>query len=168
MIQVEGAREVQRRTAHVREIATRHEELRPIIQREIGAGFMQANVCVGDHHYQLICEWERCIVQAKNLEAARRYEDAAKVYETLGLWAEAGAVRDKKTSRTVKHVTVNLNDLIDKLKSGGLSIPYKCGSCGASIVIDSNSRADGLKFCSYCGSAMDTDSITNMIRDALK
>jgi DNA-directed RNA polymerase subunit RPC12/RpoP len=65
-------------------------------------------------------------------------------------------------------VSVNLNDLIEKLRSGGLSVPYKCGSCGASIVIDSSTKADGLKFCSYCGSALDTDSITGIIRDALK
>jgi len=165
---MEGVKEAQRRTNHVREIAARHAELRPVIEREIGPGYMQDNFFVSDHGYRVICDLERTVVQAKNLEAARRYEDAAKVYETLGLWSEAGAARDRKTSRTVKHVTVNLNDLIDKVKSGGLSVPYKCGSCGASIVIDSNSRADGLKFCSYCGSAMDTDSITNIIRDALK
>ena len=116
----------------------------------------------------MILDWNNVVGQAKNFESARRYEDAAKCYEGLDLWNEAGQARDKKSSRTVKHVTVNLNDLIEKVRDGGLTIPYKCHSCGATITIDSHSDPNGLKFCSYCGSAVDPDSMLDIIKNALK
>ena len=134
----------------------------------LGTNDTQNEIPVNAHAYQQICDWERYIVQAKNFESARRYEDAAKIYEVLGLWKEAGSVREQKSSRTVKHVTVNINDLIEKVRDGGLTIPYKCHSCGATITIDSSSNPDGLKFCSYCGSAVDPDSMLNIIKSALK
>jgi DNA-directed RNA polymerase subunit RPC12/RpoP len=167
-IRIEAANEQQRKVAYVREVAATHAELCPMILRTLGVQDLQRDFSVGDHHYQQICEWETCIVQAKNLESARRYEDAAKVYENLGLWKEAGTVRDKKSARTVKHVTVNINDLIEKVRDGGLTIPYKCRSCGAMITIDSSSNPDGLKFCSYCGSGVDLDSMLDIIKNALK
>lgn len=168
MIQIAAANEQQRKVAHVREIATKHAELCPMILRTLGVQDMQRDFSVGDHHYSQICEWETYIAQAKNLESARRFEDSAKIYENLGLWKEAGTVRDKKSARTVKHVTVNINDLIEKVRDGGLTIPYKCHSCGATITIDSKSNPDGLKFCSYCGSAVDPDSMLDIIKSALK
>ena len=167
-IQIEATNELLRKAVYVREVAATQAELRPMILRTLGVQDLQRDFSVGDHHYQQICDWERCIAQAKNFESARRYEDAAKVYEELGLWKEAGTARDKKSARTVKHVTVNINDLIEKVRDGGLTIPYKCHSCGATITIDSSSNPDGLKFCSYCGSAVDPDSMLDIIKSALK
>lgn len=168
MAQMAAANERQRRSAHVRAVVASHAELRPLIIRELRVDDLQEDFPVSDHSYQLVCDWEMCVAQAKNFEAARRYEDAAKFYEGLGLWKEAGDVRDKKSAKTVKHVTVNINDLIEKVRDGGLTIPYKCRSCGATITIDSDSNPEGLKFCSYCGSAVDPDSVLNIIKSALK
>lgn len=167
-IQIEASREHLARMNRAREVAANHPELRPLIMNALRANDLQRDFNVDAHSYQLICDWERSIVQAKNFESARRHEDAAKTYEALGLWEEAGRARDRKSVRTIKHVNVNLNDLIDKLRSGGLSVPYKCGSCGASIVVDKNASPDGLKFCSYCGSSINTDALLSLLQDALK
>jgi len=164
----ERDREERRKALDVSQIIVRNPELREKIMARLGLKQFNGRFYVDYVSYQDICYWDKCVSYAKNLETAKRYEDAAKVYESIEMWKEAGLLREKKTSRTVKHVTVNLNDLIEKLRSGGLSIPFKCNSCGASIVLDRNSNAEGLKFCSYCGSAIDTDSIVSILKDALK
>lgn len=106
-------------------------------------------------------------VYAKNLEIAGRFEESARTYEQLGMYHEAGRVRGKSSSQTIRHVSVNLNDLIEKLRYGGLAIPYKCNSCGATITIDENSSADGLRSCSFCGAAVNTDALVRILQDAV-
>lgn len=160
--------EERRRQAHVNDIIARHPEMKAKIIHRIGLVDLDHHFIVEISAYDEILSWDQQLTHAKNLELAKRYEDAAKVYEELGLWKEAGTVRDKKSARTVKHVTVNINDLIEKVRDGGLTIPYKCRSCGATITIDSTSNPDGLKFCSYCGSAVDLDSMLDIIKSALR
>ena len=164
----EKLKDEQRRRTFVSQTIAKHPELRPRIMQRLGLATFDGSFMVEYPAYQDIYAWHERITQAKNFELAKRHEDAAKIYESLGLWKEAGNAREAKTSRTVKHVTVNLNDLIDKLRTGGLSVPYKCGSCGASIVVNKDSSPDGLKFCSYCGSALNTDALLAMLQDALK
>jgi len=165
---IERDKEEQRKATEVSQIIARNPELREKVLTRLGLKQFDGRFYVDYGSYQDICYWDKCVSYAKNLETAKRYEDAAKIYESVELWKQAGLLRDKKTSRTVKHVTVNLNDLIEKLRTGGLSIPFKCNSCGAAIVLDQNTSAEGLKFCSYCGSAIDTDSIVSILKDALK
>lgn len=106
--------------------------------------------------------------KAKNLELAARYEDSAQEYENLRLWNHAGRVRRMAGIQTVKHISVDLNALIERLSQRGLAIPYKCHSCGGTITIDKNSRAEGLKFCSYCGTAFNTNALEGLLNAALK
>jgi ribosomal protein S27AE len=61
-----------------------------------------------------------------------------------------------------------MNDLLNKLKDGGLVVPYRCPSCGASITVDSHSKPEGLRFCSYCGSPVNTDVLVRLLEAALK
>jgi len=152
----------------ISQIIARHPELRAKVMYRLGLKEFGGRFYVDDHAFHEICEWDACVTDAKNLELARRYEDAARKYEAIGMWKEAGTVRDQKSARTVKHVTVDINDLIAKVRDGGLTIPYKCHSCGATITIDSSSNPDGLKFCSYCGSAVDPNSMLDIIKSALK
>lgn len=160
--------EERRRQAHVNDIIARHPEMKAKVMHRVGIVSLDRPFIVEGCAYEEISSWDGRLTHAKNLELAKRYEDSAKVYEELGLWKEAGIVRDKKTARTVKHVTVNVNDLIEKVRDGGLTIPYKCRSCGATITIDSSSNPDGLKFCSYCGSGVDLDSMLDIVKNALK
>ena len=139
-----------------------------MILRVLGAEDLERNFSVSDHNYQVIAGWSATVFKAKNFESARRFEDAAKCYERLGLWKEAGKVREKHSTTTVRHVTVNLNDLIDKLRAGGLTVPYKCTSCGATITVGKDTDPAALKHCSYCGAAMNIEMLAGVLRDALK
>jgi transposase-like protein len=60
-----------------------------------------------------------------------------------------------------------MNQLIDQIHTRGLVVPYKCQSCGATITIDQNSSASGLKFCSYCGTANNIEDISKIVQEAL-
>jgi DNA-directed RNA polymerase subunit RPC12/RpoP len=164
----ERDREERRRAMTMSGVIARHPELRQKILTQLGIADFGGRVYVDVNSYDLICRWDKCITRAKNLELARRYEDAAKEYEGLAMWKEAGDLREKASSRTVKHVNVDLNDLLERVKDGGLAISYKCRSCGAGLSVDSNSNANGLRFCPYCGTATDTDTLTSIINNALK
>lgn len=168
--ELENARliEERRKCAFVSKAIADHPELRTLILTRLGIPDFNRPFSVSYEAYEDISKWHKLVTHAKNLCTARRYEDAATIYESLELWKEAGDARERKGARTVKHVNVNLNDLIDKLRSGGLSVPYKCSSCGASIVVDRNTSPDGLKFCSYCGSSINTDALLSLLQDALK
>lgn len=161
-------REERRMALAVSQTIARHPELREKILQRLGLAQFDGRFQVDSGAYQEICWWDRTATQAKNLELAKRHEDAAKLYESIGLWKEAGLVREKKMSRTVKHVNVDLNDLIDKLREGGLAIPYKCRACGATITIDGSSTAGRLYKCQYCGSTTDTDTLMTILQNALK
>ena len=107
------------------------------------------------------------LVKAINLEEAGNFEGAAKIYEEHKLWSFAGKVRGKDRVQTVKHVTVDMNHLIDQIGTRGLAVPYKCHNCGASITIDKNSSVSGLKFCSYCGSTYNIEDMSKIVQEAL-
>lgn len=104
---------------------------------------------------------------AINLEKAGNFESAANIYEGHKLWSLAGKAREKNRVQTVKHVTVDMNQLIEQIGTRGLAVPYRCHNCGASIVIDRNSSVSGLKFCSYCGSAYNIEDMSKIVQEAL-
>jgi rubrerythrin len=164
----ERDREARRRAMGMSETIARHPELRPKILTQLGVTDFGSEVHVDVSSYERICQWDRCVTRAKNLALARRFEDAAKEYESIAMWKEAGDMREKGSSKTVKHVNVNLNDLLDRIRDGGLAISYKCRSCGAGMSVDGSSNANGLRFCPYCGTATDTDTLTSILKDALK
>lgn len=103
----------------------------------------------------------------QRLELTARYDELAQLYEDFGFLAEAGKVRNQKNRHHVKNVNVDLNTLIEQMKSGNLSIPYKCSSCGASLTIGSGMGEGGVKYCSYCGSAINTEALLAVIQQAL-
>lgn len=107
------------------------------------------------------------LVSAINLERAGNYEAAAKIYEGHKLWTYAGKVRGKDRVQMVKHVTVDMNQLIEQIGTKGLAVPYRCHTCGASITIDKDSSVSGLKFCSYCGSAYNIEDMSKIVQEAL-
>jgi DNA-directed RNA polymerase subunit RPC12/RpoP len=106
-------------------------------------------------------------VAAKNLENSGRYEEAARLLEGLGMWSEAGIVRKKGNVQVVRHLNVDVNELLEKLKSGGLVTVYKCPNCGGSIKISGTTSADKLSKCEYCGTVLRTDDLVNFIKDIL-
>jgi len=108
------------------------------------------------------------LIMARNMEKAGNFEKAAVLFEKHRFWEEAGRMRRLDDQKVVKHITVDMNELIDQVGTKGLAIPYKCSSCGASITIDKDSKKEGLKFCSYCGTAYNIDDMTKIIQSALE
>ena len=160
--------EERRRQAHVNDIIARHPELKTKIMNRIGPVNPVGPFVVEGGAYEDILSWNDNLTHAKNLELAGRNEDAARVYESLGMWKEAGKARKEAGSTTIKHLSVNLNDLLDKLREGGFAVPYKCRICGAVMTIDKNSKAESLTRCAYCGTATNTDALLGIIQEALK
>ncbi len=161
-------KEERRKSLVVSQVIARNPELREKIMARLGLTQFTGHFSVDYGAYEEICSWDQCVTQAKNLQLARRHEDAARLYEKIGMWREAGLVRDKTSSTTIRHVSVDVNDLIDKLREGGLSIPYKCRTCGATITIDGGSSAGRLYKCQYCGSSTDIETLTNLLQGALR
>lgn len=108
------------------------------------------------------------LIMARNMEKAGNFEKAAVIMEKHNFWEEAGRMRRLDDQKIVKHITVDMNELIDQVGTKGLAIPYKCSSCGASITIDMDSKKEGLKFCSYCGTAYNVEDMTKIIQHALE
>ena len=108
------------------------------------------------------------LIMARNMEKAGNFEKAAVIMEKHNFWEEAGRMRRLDDQKIVKHITVDMNELIDQVGTKGLAIPYKCSSCGASITIDKDSKKEGLKFCSYCGTAYNVEDMTKIIQHALE
>jgi len=75
------------------------------------------------------------LIMARNMEKAGNYEKAAAILEKYQFWEEAGRMRRLDDEKVVKHITVDMNELIDQVGTKGLAIPYKCSSCGATITI---------------------------------
>lgn len=96
---------------------------------------------------------------------AGRYEDAARAYEHLTMYEEAGRLRKMAMSErnTSRNISVNMNQLIDQVRQGGLALAYKCPNCGGSINIDKDFNP-GMRMCAYCGTPLDTTVIASMIR----
>jgi DNA-directed RNA polymerase subunit RPC12/RpoP len=107
------------------------------------------------------------LTTARNMEKAGNYEASAVILEKYHFWDEAGRVRKLDDEKIIKHITVDMNQLIEQLSTKGLAIPYKCHSCGASITIDKDSKKEGLKFCSYCGTTYNVEDMTKIIQTAL-
>lgn len=97
---------------------------------------------------------------------AGRYEDAARSYENLTLYEEAGRIRKMALTErnTSRNVSVNMNQLIDQVRQGGLALAYKCPNCGGSININGDFDP-GMRVCAYCGTPLDTTVIASMIKN---
>lgn len=96
-------------------------------------------------------------------EKTGRYEELAEIHELRGSLEDARRIRiDARTAGSEE-----LNELIDKLREGGLAIPYKCPSCGANITVDSKSSSEGLRYCSYCGTALNTHTLVKALEASL-
>lgn len=98
---------------------------------------------------------ERAVrIQAQNYVLAERHEDAARLYEAIGMWKEAGDTRRLKQRQVVTQVHVNVNDLISQLRAMGLTATYTCPACRSPIQITPETRPDALAKCTYCGAVI--------------
>jgi DNA-directed RNA polymerase subunit RPC12/RpoP len=117
----------------------------------------------------LINEEKRLLLKKVDiLLLSGRFEEAALQYESIGMWKEAGDARNRYRTFKNINVNVNVNQLIDTLKNGGLGVQYKCMNCGASLSFNGNTTGEKFMTCPYCGTMIDTQLLKNIIDDALK
>jgi DNA-directed RNA polymerase subunit RPC12/RpoP len=128
---------------------------------------------VGDSQYanpmlQGLSSSVRLIV-VQHLITARRYEDAAKLYEKLGMYEEAGKARAKGSEISIKktEVSVDLNSLLKEIKEGGIVVVYRCPNCGGKLKVSKETNIDSLKHCEHCGSEIETMDLAEFLKTAL-
>jgi len=104
-------------------------------------------------------------MQAEHFVVAERLEDAARLYESIGMWKEAGETRRLKQRQVVTQIHVNVNDLIAQLRAMGLSATYTCPACRSPFQITPETRPDALAKCAFCGAViLPTDLIQAISR----
>lgn len=106
---------------------------------------------------------ELALTHARHLVEAERHEDAAKIYEDLGLWKDAGEIRRSGRRQVSTQVHLNVNDLIEQVRRGGLATIYACPACSSPIRISGETTASALDACAYCGSAIKSTDLVEFL-----
>jgi uncharacterized OB-fold protein len=121
----------------VHEVIQRHPELKEKILERLRVlslpedGFPVA----GDALYD-ISSWDEKATLAGNLEKAGNFDESARQYEDLGLWAEAGRVRSRSNLLVREKVVVEREIVLVKCGYCGSLNPQgtlKCSSCGGRV-----------------------------------
>ncbi len=103
-------------------------------------------------------------IQAEHFVLAERLEDAARLYESIGMWKEAGETRRMKGRSVVTQVQINVNDLIAQLRALGLTATYTCPACHSPMAITPDATPAALAQCSHCGAVTRPTDIIEAIR----
>jgi len=102
-------------------------------------------------------------VHARNLIEAERFEDAAKIYDGLGKWKEAGEARRASKRTVVTQVQVDVNSLIEQVRKGGLITTYSCPACHSPIQISGSTDLSALSRCQYCGTTIQSTDLVEFL-----
>jgi hypothetical protein len=100
---------------------------------------------------------------ARNLLDAERFEDAARIYDSLAMWKEAGEARRHAKRSVVTQVQVDVNSLIEQVRKGGLTTTYSCPSCHSPIRINATTDLHSLTHCQYCGSVIQSTDLAEFL-----
>ena len=103
-------------------------------------------------------------------DAAEKYKQIAELYEEMKLDNEARQTREKARQLLGKEkqvVVVDLNELIQQVKDGGIVVAYRCPHCGGKLNIDKNTSVESLKVCEHCGSEIEVMGLVDFLRTAL-
>lgn len=124
----------------------------------LGPNFLaRVNGMVVDHKRK----W--ALATAINMVNAERHEDAAKIYESLGMFKEAGEVRRVGRRQVTTQVHVDVNNLIDQIRRAGISTNYTCPACGGHIRIAPDTSMTKLTNCEFCGSVIQTTDLVDFL-----
>jgi len=109
------------------------------------------------------------LVVVQHLITAGRFEDAAKLYEELGMYKEAGKIRARGSEIRIKktEVSVDLNSLLGQLKEGGIVVIYRCPHCGGKLKVGKDTNIESLKHCEHCGAEIETVDLVDFLRTAM-
>lgn len=109
------------------------------------------------------------LIQAQHFETLREFENAAKIYKSLGMYEQAGRVRAKRDELTVKKtdISLNLNALLQQVKDGGIVAIYRCPHCNGKLKIGTKSTLNSLRTCEHCGSEIEAIDLADFLKTAL-
>ena len=109
------------------------------------------------------------LIQAKHFETLQEFENAAKIYKSLGMYEEAGKVRAKSKEVTIKktNISVDLNALLRQVKEGGMVIIYRCPHCNATLKIGGKTELKQIRICEHCGSEIESLDLAEFLKTAL-
>jgi hypothetical protein len=71
--------------------------------------------------------------EAKQMETAGRFEDAANKYEALQMFEEAGRVRARAMSVVKTEIFLDVNKLLEKVGPESADVVYQCPHCGGKL-----------------------------------
>ncbi|MEJ2242181.1 MAG: hypothetical protein P8Y18_08575, partial [Candidatus Bathyarchaeota archaeon] len=99
----------------------------------------------------------------------KRFEEAAKIYEDLGMYKEAGNARIKYNQLSIKNteIKVDLNRLLNQIKDNGLIVVYRCPHCGAPLKVSNDSNIESIRICQHCNTEIKLFDIADFLRTAL-
>ena len=101
--------------------------------------------------------------EARHLIEAEDHESAAGIYQSLGMWKEAGEVRRNGRRQIVTQVHVNVNDLVEQVRKAGIATDYTCPACRGHIRITGDTTLATLRNCQYCGSVVQTTDLVDFL-----
>ncbi len=117
----------------------------------------RVNWMIADHKRK----W--ALATAINMVNAERHEDAARIYEGLGMFREAGEVRRAGRRQVTTQVHVDVNSLIEQIRKAGISTDYTCPACGGHIRIAPDTSLARLTSCEFCGSVIQTTDLVDFL-----
>jgi len=108
-------------------------------------------------------------IKAETLEKVRRFEEAAKVYEQIGMFEKAGKARAKDRQVAVRRteVSVDLNSLLKQIRDGGIVAVYRCPHCGGKLKVGKETSVKSLKVCEHCGSEIKAMELADFLKTVL-
>lgn len=115
--------------------------------------------------------YARALVQlAGNMEAVGRPLDAACIYEKdLKMYDKARQLREKDKQVSVKQtmVSVDLNALLQQIKTEGIVAVYRCPNCGGNLKISKDSTDSVLRVCAHCGKEIQAMDLADFLKTVL-
>ncbi len=111
---------------------------------------------------------EALLSLASFYENSRNYEKAAELYEKAGELEKAHEIRMKNKEIYVYqknvNIDINIDSILNYLRTRGEAIQYKCPACGAQLEIDGKSN---IHYCPYCGSKIKVTDIQKILEDMI-
>jgi hypothetical protein len=107
------------------------------------------------------------LAHARRLIDAEQIEGAAMIYQELGMWKEAGDLRRGARQQVVTQVDVDVNDLMQQLRTMGVSASYTCPVCRSPSVITATTPPGALTKCQYCGAVTRPTDIVEAVTKVL-
>jgi len=85
------------------------------------------------------------------------------------MYEKAGQLKQKQKQVVVKQVvvSVDLNNLLQRIKDGGIVVVYRCPNCGGNLKIGKEAAIESLRVCPYCGLGIRATDLVDFLRTAL-